>query len=138
MTEKDLRTVMMKSKKDSPLISKAYMTILSAAQIIAKNDKNRDVTPEDIVQAAKKENKMAEQSKAAGAPYNEKTFEVTEIFLPKMMPEADLIKHISLIIAGMESPTMKQMGQVMGSLSKEFGNTFDKGLASKIVRKSLS
>ena len=78
MTIKELRMDMMKSKKTDPERAKVLQAVLGAAQLIAKEDGNREATDKDIVAAAKKEMKMAQQSKDAGAPFNPITFEVCE------------------------------------------------------------
>ena len=138
MELKELRMTMMKSKKIDPERAKVLQAILSTSQLIAKEDGNREVTKEDIIQAAKKEAKMAQQSKDSGAPYSEITFEVTASFLPKLMSEDELGVSIETIISKNNFATMKDMGKVMGVLKKEFTDMYDGKLASTIIRKKLS
>jgi hypothetical protein len=138
MELKELRMTMMKSKKIDPERAKVLQAILSTSQLIAKEDGNREVSKEDIIQAAKKEAKMAQQSKDSGAPYSEITFEVTSSFLPKLMSEDELGVSIETIISKNNFATMKDMGKVMGVLKKEFTDLYDGKLASNIIRKKLS
>lgn len=137
MTLTELRTDMMKSKKSDPERAKVLQAILAAAQLIAKEDGNRDVTEQDIVTAAKKESKMAKESKASGAPYSEKTFEVCAPFLPKMLSEDETKTVISVMVGALPEKSPKMMGQIMGTLTKEYGDTIDKGIASKFLKEAL-
>ena len=138
MELKELRMTMMKSKKTDPEKSKVLQAILSTSQLIAKEDGDRDVSKNDIVQAAKKEAKMAQQSKDSGAPYSEITFEVTSSFLPKLMSESELEVSIETIISKNNFSTMKDMGKVMGVLKKEFTDLYDGKSASTIIKTKLS
>ncbi len=141
MELKQLRMDMMKSKKSNPERAKALQAILGAAQDIAKNDGNRDVTEADIINAAKREAKMAQQSKDAGAPYSETMFVVTAEFLPKLMTEGELKVTVETIVSGLvkaggeKSP--KLMGQVMGKLKAEYTDLYDGRAASGIVKAAL-
>ena len=138
MTIKELRIEMMKTKKTNPERAKVLVALLSSAQLIAKEDGNREATSKDIIKAAKKENKMAEQSKAAGAPFNPLTFEVCSNFLPKMMADYEVELAIESILNNYPEKSMKIMGKVMGQLSKEYGDSLDKGLASKKLKEFLT
>ena len=136
MELKELRMDMMKSKKSNPERAKVLSVMLATAQLIAKEDGNRDVSAEDIVQAAKTEVKMAKQSKDSGAPYSEETFTVTAEFLPKQMSEDELKTAISQMLEGKEK-SPKLMGMLMGTLKKEYGGLYDGGMASKLVKEAL-
>lgn len=138
MNIKELRLTMMKSKKTDPERSKVLQSVLSAALMIAKNDGNREATDKDIISAAKKEIKMAEQSRDAGAPYNELTFGVCGEFLPRTMTEDETINAIELIVGALPEKSMKMMGQVMKELKETYESSLDASLASRIVREKLN
>ena len=141
MELKELRMDMMKSKKSNPDRAKVLQAVLGIAQLIAKEDGNRDVTPTDIVTAAKKEAKLAQQSKDAGAPYSEATFTVTAEFLPKLMTDNELKVTVETIVSGLvkaggeKSP--KLMGSVMKILKSEYTDLYDGRAASGVVKASL-
>lgn len=59
MTIQELRMKMMKTKRVDPSLAKTYQAILGTALLIAKNDGNRKATEKDIINATKKELKMA-------------------------------------------------------------------------------
>ena len=137
MDIKELRMDMMRSKKDNPGRSQVLQAILNIAQTIAKEDGNREVTDKDIISAVKKEMKMAQQSKDAGAPFNQMTFEVCEGFLPKTLSEDETRNAVSLIISALPEKSMKMMGKVMGELKATHGESIDSALASKIVKELM-
>lgn len=138
MDIKELRMDMMRSKKDNPGRSQVLQAILNIAQTIAKEDGNREVTDKDIISAVKKEMKMAQQSKDAGAPFNPLTFEVCEDFLPKTLSENETRNAVSLIISTLPEKSMKMMGKVMGELKATHGESIDSALASKIVKEMMA
>ncbi len=142
MELKQLRMDMMKSKKSNPERAKVLQAVLGSAQLIAKEDGNRDVSEADIIKAAKGEAKMATQSKDAGAPYSEMTFTVTAEFLPKLMTEGELKVTVETIVSvlikegGEKSP--KLMGSVMKLLKSEYQDMYDGKMASSIVKSVLN
>mgnify|MGYP003453530978 FL=1 len=109
-------------------------TFLENAQKIAKEDKNREMTDQDLVAGVKREIKMAEQSKAAGAPYSELVFELGKDFLPKQMTERELRVTIEAIVSDLDTPNM---GLIMKEL-KTFGDSVDMKLANTIIKEVLA
>lgn len=142
MKLKELRMDMMKSKKANPERAKVLQAILGTAQLIAKEDGNRDVTEADIVSAAKNEAKMATQSKDSGAPYSEMTFTVTSEFLPKQMTADELKVTVETIVSGLvkngEVKSPKMMGSIMKTLKAEYTDLYDGRAASGIVKAVLT
>ena len=135
MEVKELRADLMKSKRDNPERAKVLGAILNTALLIAKEDKNREVSSEDIISAAKKEIKMAQQSKDAGAPYSENTFIVAAEFLPQVMNEEELKNTILNIIKNLgQEYTPKLIGVVMKDLSINFNGKYDGKMASNILK----
>ena len=138
MELKQLRMDMMKSKKSNPERAKALQAILGAAQLISKNDGNRETTSEDIISAVKREVKMANQSKESGAPFNEMIFTVADEFLPKTMTENELKVTIESIITNLgQEKSPKLMGAIMKVLKTDYKDLYDGRMASKIVKESL-
>ena len=108
-------------------------TFLENAQKIAKEDKNREMTDQDLVAGVKREIKMAEQSKAAGAPYSELVFQLGASFLPKQMTERELRVTIEAIVSDLDKPNM---GAIMKEL-KTFGDYVDMKAANVIIKEIL-
>ena len=108
-------------------------TFLENAQKIAKEDKNREMTDQDLVAGVKREIKMAEQSQAAGAPYSELVFQLGASFLPKQMTERELRVTIEAIVSDLDKPNM---GAIMKEL-KTFGDSVDMKAANVIIKEIL-
>jgi uncharacterized protein YqeY len=139
MTIQELRQMMMKAKKNDPEIAKVLTAILAQTQLIAKNDGNREVTSKDIISAVKKEVKMTQQSKEAGAPYSEITFKVAEYFLPKKMNKIETEITIETIITRLKNEGNKpNIGMIMKELNNNYKDMIDKKLASVIIKNLLN
>lgn len=76
---------------------------------------------------------MAEQSKAAGAPYSELVFQLGASFLPKQMTERELRVTIEAIVSDLDKPNM---GAIMKEL-KTFGDSVDMKAANVIIKEIL-
>ena len=135
MNINELRKQMMLAKKENPEKGKVLSAFLSEAQLIAKNDGNREVTEEDIINAVKREVKKAEQAKESGAPYSELTFLLSREFLPREMDEIETEMAVEATINSLKDKA--NIGNVMKQLTTEYGNLLNKKLASKIVKEKL-
>ena len=91
------------------------------------------MTDQDLVAGVKREIKMAEQSKAAGAPYSELVFQLGASFLPKQMTERELRVTIEAIASDLDKPNM---GAIMKEL-KTFGDSVDMKAANVIIKEIL-
>ena len=127
---KEILNAKREGNKEKSLI---LTTFLENAQKIAKEDKNREMTDQDLVAGVKREIKMAEQSKAAGAPYSELVFELGKDFLPKQMTERELRVTIEAIVSDLDKPNM---GAIMKEL-KTFGDSVDMKAANVIIKEIL-
>ena len=63
---------------------------------------------------------------------------VIEEYLPQMMDEAATRAMIEAVKADLGANSIKDMGRVMGELKKRHGAELDMGLASALVKASLS
>ena len=62
-----------------------------------------------------------------------------EVYLPKAVGEAEIAAAVSEVLAGMDSPTIKEVGHVMKAVMAKFaGARVDGKLVSDLVRKQLS
>lgn len=134
MTIVEIRKAIMLAKKDGNKEKAMVLTsFLEQAQKIAKADKNREVTDKDLIDGVKREIKMAEQSKAAGAPYSQMVFDLGNEMLPKQMSERELRTTIEAIVGDMDKPNM---GMIMKEL-KTFGDAVDMKMANVIIKEIL-
>lgn len=116
--------------------------------IEAKTAPGANDTLEDAA-ALKILQKLAKQGKETAATYtaanrqdlaNEELaqVQVIEEYLPKPLTEAEIEQAVREIIAQTGAQTMKDMGRVMGTASKQLAGKADGSAISKIVRQLLS
>jgi uncharacterized protein YqeY len=63
---------------------------------------------------------------------------IIEKFLPAMLSEEEIKKHLKELLAGMGSPGPQDMGKVMGVASKHFAGKADNKTVSAIVKELLT
>ncbi len=137
MTIKELRKEMMLAKKTNPEKSTVLAMLLDATQKIAKSDGNREANEKDLLAAAKREMKMATQSIDAGIDVGN-TVQILEVFIPATKSPEETQAIVDGIIADLPEKNPKLIGQVMGTLKKEYGEKLDMGIASQMVKQALT
>jgi uncharacterized protein len=145
--KEDIKTSMKSGEKDNTVTLRG---ILALAQDIAKNDKNRELTDNDVITACTKSKKEALEGidtyknlegDVAQANYlrNVRLEKLANNYLPTQMTEADLSEAVDSAIKKLSATNMKDMGKVMGYLTSNYGKgTYDGAMASKIVRTKLN
>lgn len=128
---------MMLAKKSDPEKSTVLAMLLDATQKIAKSDGNREANEKDLLAAAKRELKMAQQSIDAGIDVGN-TVAILEVFIPACKSPEETQAIVDAAVAQLPEKNPKLMGQVMGILKKEHAEALDMGIASQMVKKALS
>jgi uncharacterized protein YqeY len=64
--------------------------------------------------------------------------EIISQFLPEMLSEAEVEKYVVLAIEKLGATTMKDMGKVMGVVSKELAGKTDGKTISNLVKQKLT
>jgi uncharacterized protein YqeY len=136
MNIKELRKAMMLAKKTDPEKSTILAMLLDATQKMAKADGNRNPEEKDLLAAAKRELKMAQQSIDAGIDVGN-TVEILQVFIPETKSPEETKAIIDALIAELPEKNPKLMGKVMGILKKEYGDALDMGIASQMVKEAL-
>jgi uncharacterized protein YqeY len=129
----------------------ALATLTAEAERAGLDDGKRDSTDAEVEDAIRESIKNGNKTLAAldtpgvTAPegLREKTVYELALFatyLPKQASADDVRAAIETIVAGLpaDQRIMKNMGAVMGKLNAQFGNDFDKTLASKLVKEAFS
>jgi uncharacterized protein len=137
MIIKELRKTMMLAKKTDPEKSTILAMLLDATQKLAKADGNREPDEKDLLAAAKRELKMANQSLEAGIDIGN-TIKILKVFLPETKSAEETKSIVEALVATLPEKNPKLMGKVMGSLKKEYGEKLDMGIASQMVKDALS
>ena len=128
-------------KEKSPIVG-ALTALMSEAAIVGKNNGNRETTDEEAVKVIKKFIKgINETIDLIKDPEKLKLLkmelEIYNSFLPQIMNELETRAAVEKIINVLPEKSPKAMGQVMGTISKEYGTLIDRGLASQIVKEML-
>lgn len=108
---------------------------------------NNDELPD--AEALKILAKLAKQSHESAALFKEKgreelaaeelaQAEVIESYLPKALTEEEIAAQVKAIIAQLGATSMKDMGKIMGTASKQMAGRADGKMISDIVRKLLA
>lgn len=101
-----------------------------------------DTTIEQLIaREIKKRNDSATQYDAAGRPElsetERKEAEVIKAYLPTQASEKDILAVIKKVVAELGVSDMSGMGQVIGGVKKELGNTADGALVAQLVKSTL-
>lgn len=125
---------------------KVLRTLLSDTQNIAINDRRKDITNEDLINAVttqiKKHNDSIEQF-TKGNRQDLVDVEKTELkiykeFQPKQMSEDEIISLVDKVISETGATSKKEMGHVMSSLNKQMQKgTFNMKKLSGLVMLKL-
>ncbi|MEX3984081.1 GatB/YqeY domain-containing protein [Paraburkholderia sp. EG287A] len=124
-------------------------TLFSEAGRVGKDNGSRESTDDEVAKVIKKfinniDGMLAEFDKRAvptdselrTQPHFERA--LLEAYLPKQATEDEMRAAVAAAIAGLAEVNMKQMGVVMGRLTAQFGENFDRAFASSLVKASLS
>lgn len=140
---KDLKKVILLSKKEDIELSRAYASILKQVEAATIGVKNPEKDEEKLIlSGAKKELKEQEQSKNLGAPYSEKTIELCKNIILKLSPQTvspeqtrlDILACIEHIEKFGFNPDMKQ---IMSFIKSETTKNYDMKLVSSIANELL-
>ncbi len=94
-----------------------------------------------IAREIKKRGDSASQYEAAGRPELSETelkeAEVIKAYLPAQASEEDILAAVQKSITELGVSDMSGMGQVIGAVKKELGNSADGALVAQIVKNTL-
>lgn len=97
-------------------------------QIIAKEVKKRNESAA-IYEQNQREDSAADERREA---------EILSRYLPKQLSEAELKTVVDAKVAELGATDIKMMGQVIGAVKKDVGNTADGAMVSKLVKEVLA
>lgn len=94
-----------------------------------------------VAREIKKRNDSASQYEQAGRPELSETerqeADVLALYLPEQASEADIATAVDKAITATGATTMAQMGQVIGTVKAELGNSADGALVARLVKEAL-
>ena len=111
------------------------------SEIAAREELDNDSVIGVIAKSVKKRRESIQMYEQGGrqdlADKEMREIEILQKYLPKQMSEDEIRAKIGAIVEKLDSPGMKQMGQVMKDAMKEIGKRGDGSLISKIVKELL-
>lgn len=114
-------------------------TLIGEAEMVGKNDGNRDTTDQEVIATIKKFIKNIDETIAVAGSTETLVAEkdALQVYLPRQLTEPELRVTIGNIIVtqGLSGP--KAMGQLMGELKKNHAGSYDGALASRLVKELL-
>ena len=138
---KELKKIILTSKKDDIELSKAYASILKQIESATIGVNNAETNEGKLIlNAAKKELKEQEQSKNLGAPFSQKTIELCESFIQELSPQIiseeqtrlDIQNNIK-VISEYSTPDIQTLMQ----WAKQSGKNYDMKLVANIATELL-
>ena len=113
---------------------------------VAQNKRDEGISDADIEKIIAKEVKKRyeaatlydQNSRDDSADQERREATVLETYLPEQLSEAEVKTVVDAKIAALGATDMKMMGQVIGAVKSELGNTADGALISKIVKEQLN
>ena len=140
----DLKTALLGGNRLSCTVLRSMKAVILDEEV-AKNERENgldDIAIEQLIaREVKKRNESAIIFDGAGRPElsaNERAeAEILSKYLPKQASE-DEIKLVVERIKSELSANISMVGQMIGAVKKEFGNSADGALIAKLVKESLS
>jgi len=113
---------------------------------VAQNKRDEGISDADIEKIIAREVKKRyeaatlydQNSRDDSADQERREAAVLETYLPEQLSEAEVKTVVDAKIAAIGATDMKMMGQVIGAVKAELGNTADGALISKIVKEQLN
>jgi uncharacterized protein YqeY len=97
-------------------------------KVLSKESKKRSEAAELYKKGGNEERAEAELAEKA----------VIDAYLPEQADESQITAAVDKAMAGMESPTMADMGKIIGAVKTELGAGADGGTVARIVKEKLA
>jgi len=140
---KDLTLALKAGDKKRRQVLSLVKAALANARIAAKKDKLSD---EEVITVLAREAKSRKEAAAdfrkghaeERAKDEEAEAAIIATYLPAQMSTDEVEKKVDEVIAKLNATDIKQMGQVMGALSKELKGQADLKMVNQLVQKKLA
>lgn len=113
---------------------------------VAQNKRTEGLSDEEIEKVIAREVKKRQESAAIydqnmredAADQERREAEILERYLPEQLSEAEIKTVVDAKIAELGATDTKMMGQVIGAVKTEVGNTADGATISRLVKEALN
>ncbi len=135
MLRERLKTELKEAMKSGDVIKKNLLRVI-LAEIDTESKKEGVVITDEVIQ--KISSGWAKKMKMVDSDEARKEVEILSEYLPKMMSEAETIYALDNVITKIAAESIKDMGRIMGTISKEYGNSIDKKLVSELIKQKFA
>lgn len=141
----DLKAAMLSGDKERVEALKMLKTAITYKEVELGN-RDTGLSDEQVVDVltkeAKKRNDAAEMYAKAGRSEQAKAEqfeqEVIAKYLPEQASDEEIEAVVNEVISSFESPSMQQMGQIIGAAKSKLGQSADGARISALVKRKLS
>jgi uncharacterized protein len=138
----DIKNEQIAARKQGQKSASILTTLLGEAQMIGKNDGNRETTDSEVLAVVKKFIKNIQETiphVTSDSQRENLNFELTVLsnLLPAQLQPDELQTIISQLIQSEHVTSAKEMGKVMAKLKALYDGRFDGRLASNLVKACL-
>ncbi len=140
----DLKTALLAGDKDSATTLRGLKSAV-LYESVAQNKRDEGLSEDEVIRVLSKEQKKRQESidlyKQAGdearAQAEQREVEIIAKYLPEQMSEAELTALVDEVLSVFDSPSPKDMGQVIGQVKAKAGPSADGALIASIVKAKL-
>jgi uncharacterized protein len=143
--DKDLKEAMLAGDKAKAETLRGLKSAL-LNEAISQNARDSGLSDEQIQKVLARESKKRQEAadlytqggspERASAELAEKA--IIDAYLPEQLSEADVAKLVEQEVATADTPTMQDMGRIIGAVKAKAGGQADGGLIAKLVKEKLS
>lgn len=142
--DRDLKTALLSKDTLRTTVIRSLKSAVLYAEVAAKK-RDTGLSDDEIItvfqKEAKKRLESAEAYKQAGSAERAEQelaeYEIISVYLPEQLSEAEVAAIVDEVISSFESPTMAQMGQVIGAVKQKTGSNADGALIARLVKERL-
>lgn len=141
LIKEHMKVAMKAGEKERLAAIRLILTAVKQHEVDKREDVSDEILLGILTKMAKQRRESISQYKEAGRDdlIQVEEFELGIIngYLPEQMSEDDVAKLIDEAMAGLESPTVKDMGKIMGQLKPKIQGRADMGMVSKLIKDKL-
>ena len=141
----ELKNSMLSSNKDKTSTLRLILAAIKDREIAAR-EKNQDIDDATVMDVLSKMVKQRLESadiykknnRLELAGKEEYEIEVIREFLPKQLTEQEIMEIIGKLVEETNSSSIRDMGNIMGTLKSKYAGQLDFALAGKLLKEHLS
>ncbi len=143
--QQEVMNKLKEAMKAKDTVALTALRALKSAFMLANTESTGDITEEEEIKIIQKQVKQRKDSAAVFMKQNREDLAAPEVaeakileqFLPAALSEEEIEKVVLEVIKNTNAEGMKDMGKVMGVVSKKIGGQADGKTISTIVKKNL-